>query len=120
MFPFHGRVMSRSGSVPVVPAQTPPRTWMLPGEAGDVPGLRRAVRAWFTDHRVPGRRVADTALVVSEPATNAVVHGRGPVEVVMTITCGVITGAVTDTGDGMPVLPRCRWRRSPASMAGGC
>lgn len=98
--------MSRNGSAAsATPAQAPPRTWTLPGNPGDVPELRRAVHDWLTEHRLPARRVGDAALVVSELAANAVVHGRGPVEVALTVTPRAIIGAVTDTGDGLPVLP---------------
>lgn len=43
--------------------------------------------------------------MVSEPVTNAVVHGRGPVEVAVAVTSRAVVGAVTDAGDGLPVPP---------------
>ncbi len=45
-------------------------------------------------------------LVVSELVTNAVVHGRGPVQVDLDLDENRVRVAVTDTGPGMVVMRR--------------
>ena len=53
-------------------------------------------------------------LVVSELVTNAVVHGRGPVEVALDLDENRVTVAVTDSGSGKAVK-----RRHDATALGG-
>jgi anti-sigma regulatory factor (Ser/Thr protein kinase) len=57
------------------------------------------LRAWGYDDDVDA-----VTLAVSELVTNAVVHGRGPVELTLTAGDGAIRVAVTDQGGGRPRL----------------
>jgi anti-sigma regulatory factor (Ser/Thr protein kinase) len=72
-------------------------------DAVEVVRARRMVRAhlqaWGYDDDVDA-----ITLAVSELVTNAVIHGRGPVEVALTANDGVIRVAVTDQGGGQPRL----------------
>ena len=55
---------------------------------------------------LPADRLEDLRLVLSELATNAVVHGRGPtVDVRLSSEAGVVSGEVVDEGKGFDLPP---------------
>lgn len=76
--------------------------WTLAAEPASVSAARRHTRR-FLD----GQAITDDAtVVVSELVTNAIQHGSGPVTLVLMFDGGVLHGAVTDHGHGLPVLTR--------------
>ncbi|WP_432184156.1 ATP-binding protein [Streptomyces tendae] len=81
--------------------------FVLTGTASEVPPARREivdkVRAWGVSL---DEATADTIrLVASELLTNAVVHGTGPITVVLSSRPGRL---VIDVLDGHPAVPRSR------------
>jgi anti-sigma regulatory factor (Ser/Thr protein kinase) len=72
-------------------------------DTAEVTRARRLVRAhlqaWGCSDEVEAMTLA-----VSELVTNAVVHGRGPVEVTLTAKDGTIRLAVADHGGGRPTM----------------
>lgn len=86
---------------------------MLPAEPASVPVARRAVVAQLRRWRLDGAEDA-LALAVSELATNAVLHGRAGLRVVLARTPG---GVRLEVGDDSPRLPQQR-RHSALSGTG--
>jgi anti-sigma regulatory factor (Ser/Thr protein kinase) len=84
--------------------------WTLPGESASVRAARALVREAMAEHPL----LEDVELVVTELVANAVEHGRGPIEVGLQSTAGILRLTVTsDTGSAEPeVLP-------PSHDAGG-
>lgn len=76
---------------------------MLAGAANAVPTARRFVRSWLHAHRldVVAPRLE---LVVSELFTNAVVHGRGPIQARLSVERDCVRVEIIDHGGGQPRL----------------
>jgi anti-sigma regulatory factor (Ser/Thr protein kinase) len=74
---------------------------VFPAEASAVVLIRRCLRARL-EQDLDEPLVDAMVLVVSELATNAVVHARTPFEVVLTRTDGSVRLAVTDHSTGVP------------------
>jgi anti-sigma regulatory factor (Ser/Thr protein kinase) len=83
-------------------------TWTAVREA------RRIVARQLAQH-IGEETLDDVLLVVSELVTNAVLHGRGDVDLRMELDRGRITGAVSDEGHGFTP----RRRRPDPSRVGG-
>jgi anti-sigma regulatory factor (Ser/Thr protein kinase) len=64
---------------------------------------RSAVRDLCGD-RLPGQRLTDVELVVSELVTNAVTHGAGQITLTVTLADDRVTLSVLDEGHGRPHL----------------
>jgi len=81
-------------------------TFHVPAERARVPRCRGAVAAvldtWAVDHAVR----ESALLIMSELVTNAVIHGRAPITVHLTLDRweGTLLGAVEDAGPGWPTL----------------
>ena len=71
--------------------------------------VRGALETWGEDHLV-----WDGTLIVSELATNAVIHGDSPFRASITRSAGVVRIAVEDAGPGLP-----RSRSAPADALDG-
>jgi two-component sensor histidine kinase len=65
-------------------------------------GGGRTFRTHIEDARLTVRQGSSLALVVSEIISNALKHGRGPVEVALTVADDIATLEVCDDGDGFP------------------
>ncbi|AKN74255.1 MULTISPECIES: ATP-binding protein [Streptomyces] len=78
----------------------------VPPVAGAVSAVRRRVAAILADWRVCPGIVEDSLLVVSELATNAVIHARPPAELRLSWVRGegdgVLRVEVTDAGPARP------------------
>jgi anti-sigma regulatory factor (Ser/Thr protein kinase) len=96
-------------SVPATPAvPVVPFHWTFPAEPGSVRRARRAVTEALPAASAP-QLVDDLALLTSELVTNAVRYGARPaddhvVELVLWPVDGHYWLAVSDPGDGVPVL----------------
>jgi hypothetical protein len=66
---------------------------------------RLAVTSCFGD-LLGADKLDDVLLVVSELVTNAMLHGRGDIDVRMACDTEYVTGAVTDEGHGFDGRPR--------------
>ncbi|MHB1582283.1 MAG: SpoIIE family protein phosphatase [Acidimicrobiales bacterium] len=88
--------------------------WQVPPHGSAVAGIRRAAAATLGEWGADGELIDDVVLAVSELVTNAVVHGRPPVEV--RIRCSA-TEVVLEVDDGSPAPPR-RLRPTPADEHG--
>ncbi|MFI0717827.1 ATP-binding protein [Streptomyces sp. NPDC021224] len=89
--------------IPVVPA-----LWRFPAHPASVPRARCALTGWLPKD-VPGGVRADLALLASELVTNAVRYGAAAdefVELVAWPADGYYWVAVSDAGDGRPVVRR--------------
>lgn len=75
----------------------------LPAEAGSVARARVFVSRHLEDHGMP-HLVGDLELVVSELATNALVHARSPFKVLLCAFTGIVTVEVSDASRVEPVL----------------
>ncbi|MBI4943638.1 MAG: SpoIIE family protein phosphatase [Actinobacteria bacterium] len=62
------------------PAGTTTHTWPVADEAAAVQRVRHAVAEVLRQWSLPADRTGDVLLVVSELTTNAIIHGRPPVE----------------------------------------
>jgi anti-sigma regulatory factor (Ser/Thr protein kinase) len=71
----------------------------LERDASAVAVARRAVERHF-DGALDGRRISELALIVSELVTNAVVHGRGAITLVLQRDGDIARGEVIDEGGG--------------------
>ncbi len=72
-----------------------------------VPSVLRSVRQFVTDHLTAWGAATfadDASLVVSELATNAVIHARSPFLVTVGRDAKTVRIAVQDRGDGAPIL----------------
>ncbi|MER7486263.1 ATP-binding protein [Streptomyces sp. NPDC126497] len=79
---------------------------VLPASPRAVPGLRRLARAVVRGHRLSEAAEEALTVIVSELATNVVLHSGSPdLEVVFEIGAGSLTVGVRDGG---------RWRQRPA------
>lgn len=88
--------------------------WHVPPVGSAVAGVRRAAAATLEEWGVDGELVDDVVLAISELVTNAVLHGRPPVEV--RLRCSA-TEIVLEVDDGSPAPPR-RLRPTPADEHG--
>ncbi len=75
---------------------------------------RRLVTTQFGD-QLGEETLDDLLLVVSELATNALLHGRGKIELRVALDSRHLTGAVTDAGEGFDRQP-CE--HDPARVGG--
>jgi anti-sigma regulatory factor (Ser/Thr protein kinase) len=75
---------------------------------------RQAALACF-DGLLSPDKLDDVLLVVSELVTNAVLHGRGDIDVRMGCDGRIVTGAVSDEGRGFDRRPR----RADSRRVGG-
>jgi anti-sigma regulatory factor (Ser/Thr protein kinase) len=76
--------------------------WSFPGSALDVSLSRRWLAAAVEQAWGAGDDADRVVLAYSEVATNAVVHGRGPVTVSARIRAGRVTCQVADCSTGLP------------------
>lgn len=77
--------------------------WNLPGEAGQVPKIRGAVRRTLADWRLT--ELADTVeLLVSELVTNAIQHAGGQVRLRLERGAGTLLCEVCDNVRSLPLL----------------
>ncbi|MGW7204686.1 ATP-binding protein [Streptomyces sp. NPDC054837] len=65
---------------------------------------RAAVRTWLAEYGLQDR-AATAELLVSELATNAVVHARGRYRLTLSLTSGRLRCTVADEGPGLPATP---------------
>lgn len=94
-------------------AREAPLDLVVSAQPEAVPAVRRAVRAQLIEWGL-GDLVDPVSLVVSELATNAVLHARGTLRVTLRREGD---GARLEVGDDSPRLPHRR-RRSPLSGTG--
>jgi anti-sigma regulatory factor (Ser/Thr protein kinase) len=88
-------------------------TWALHGVDTEVAQSRNRVRDALQEWQLP--HLVETAeLLVSELATNALRHGKGPIELQVLLLDEVVTVSVTDTDAPLP-----RFRRSAYDDEGG-
>lgn len=100
-----------SWSAPAAPppvgghGETLTASWVFPGEPASAALARRVTReimlAWGAGDDTD---VDDVVLVVDELVTNAVVHGCGPVTLLLRLECGVLAGEVSDCAQALPDL----------------
>jgi DNA-binding response OmpR family regulator/anti-sigma regulatory factor (Ser/Thr protein kinase) len=90
------------------PARGQGITRAIPSTESAVADARRSVVEALERWEVPGGAADDVVLLASELVTNAVVHGRGPIELRLRTTSDSVTLDVRDRAD---VMPR---RRRPA------
>ena len=76
---------------------------LFSSDTAEVVRARRMVRAHLQAWGYPGE-IETLTLAVSELVTNAVVHGRGLVQVTLTASDGTLRVAVEDHGGGRPRL----------------
>lgn len=101
--------MPRSGTTPSSAPQLPElrRSWTVPADLQQLARIRHETTRWLTGHLGASDGVlADHELVVSELVANAVVHGRGPIRLTVTVTDTAVEGSVADHGPGRPALTR--------------
>ncbi|ACU77291.1 putative anti-sigma regulatory factor, serine/threonine protein kinase [Catenulispora acidiphila DSM 44928] len=94
-----------AGHEPATAPPVPQNTalyWSFPGTALDVSMSRRWLAAAVEQAWGPGEDTDRVVLAYSEVATNAVVHGRGPVTVAARIRDGAVTCEVADCSDATP------------------
>jgi anti-sigma regulatory factor (Ser/Thr protein kinase) len=87
--------------------------WDLPGSAPSVRDVRDRSRA-FLEGRVPDDVLDDAVLVVSELATNAVLHTDGAYRVHVELNDADVLVAVSDTGGGRVAADRA----APTAVSG--
>jgi signal transduction histidine kinase/DNA-binding response OmpR family regulator/serine phosphatase RsbU (regulator of sigma subunit)/anti-sigma regulatory factor (Ser/Thr protein kinase) len=78
-------------------------TMAITPEPAAVPRARRFVTTTFERWEMPHALIRDAVLLVSELVTNAIVHGRPPIELVVRRTADHV---VIEVDDGATVLPR--------------
>lgn len=81
-----------------------PASWALPGEPASAARARRLTRETMPAWGAGDDDVEDVVLMVDELVTNAVVHGRGPVTLLLRVEGGVLTGEVSDCASTLPDL----------------
>ena len=81
--------------------QTEPRTINLIGEPRDVHVARGFARQVLTENGVDDAD-DDAILVVSELVTNAIVHGRAPITLMVEVQADSVLICVSDAGHGVP------------------
>ena len=94
-----------AGPEPAVEPPAPQNTalsWSFPGSALDVSLSRRWLAAAVEQAWGAGEDADRVVLAYSEVATNAVVHGRGPVTVCTRILAGTVTCEVADCSARAP------------------
>jgi anti-sigma regulatory factor (Ser/Thr protein kinase) len=74
----------------------------LPTDETAPRAARRYTQAWAAHHDIPSESVADLLLVVSELATNALLHAVPPFELTLHFRADVISGSVSDKSHDMP------------------
>lgn len=81
------------------------REALIPLGAGDtdsIPPLRALARRILTGWRIPATLIDDVELAVSELATNALIHTRGPVRVRLAHRRGAVCLEIADTSPHRP------------------
>jgi anti-sigma regulatory factor (Ser/Thr protein kinase) len=73
-----------------------------PGDTAAVPALRAIARRVLDAWRIPPHAARDAELALSELATNALLHTRGPVRVRLTHRGGTLSLQVADTSTHHP------------------
>ena len=90
---------ARSLPVPLEPLEeTPPR--LAARDVSDFTGLRHAVSAELATADAPREVLQDFLIAVDEMTSNAVRHGRPPVDVALWISSDRLVCTVTDRGSG--------------------
>jgi anti-sigma regulatory factor (Ser/Thr protein kinase) len=87
--------------------------YAFPCEAHSVGGARRCVAEALSTWRLPSNVIEIAVLLVSELATNAVVHARAPFDVLVTLNAPRVRVAVADDS-AQPPTPRPQ----PAPLGG--
>ncbi|GAA0938688.1 ATP-binding protein [Nonomuraea longicatena] len=78
-------------------------TLAVPQQAEAIGRARHAVRDVLTEHSWPDELIDTVVLVVSELVSNAVRHGRPPIELRLQVIPGFAAGRVSDRSLAMPV-----------------
>jgi anti-sigma regulatory factor (Ser/Thr protein kinase) len=99
----------------IEPSQYHARAYPLGGNPQEIATARRRARALFKRWRVPAALLQDAVLAVSELVSNAVRHGREPMEMCLTNAGKALRIAVRDHN---PALPRMR-HPVPGDPTGG-
>lgn len=90
---------------------TAPLHLVLTAQPQSVPAARNAVRAQLIEWDM-AHLVDDAALLVTELATNAVLHARGQLRITLRLLAGTVR---LEVGDDSPRLPT---QRRPSTTAG--
>ncbi|PZA21711.1 ATP-binding protein [Modestobacter versicolor] len=85
------------------------RTWS-PRHVRDLPGVRRQFRAWVTDAvadspQLRANRIEESVLALDELMSNALRHGRAPVDVEVCTSEGGVLLSVADRAAEDPPRP---------------
>jgi anti-sigma regulatory factor (Ser/Thr protein kinase) len=99
----------RGAARPLSRSEIPKKnSWVLPGAPAAVARARLVTRetmvAWGAGDDTD---VEDVVLMVDELVTNAVVHGCGPVTLVLRVEAGTLVGEVGDHAGALPDFAGC-------------
>jgi len=89
--------------VPEASGQSLVRSWTVAPERRAVHGARGSVSRTMAEWSMPTELTEAVVLVVSEMVTNAVIHGRPPIDLRLRRTARHV---VVEVGDGASVMPR--------------